>query len=492
MGEAPFCHVFSHRGRSIVYDVPTNRLLAVDPALAAVLPLHGRLDPRRLAARLQDRFPAAAIAAATAEIAAARRREALFLAERPCVAVPGWSEADRLALARGRRQLILEVSEDCNLRCTYCLHGAEAAIARPHRRRRMAKTVALAAAREFMAASADIEAPTICFHGGEPLLALATIAAVVREVRRAPGGKRIRFSIATNGTLLDRLLARTLIHRERIRLQISLDGPTAVHDRHRRTAGGAPSLARIEANLTALLRDEPALADRLLLVATLAPPYDLAAVGEYFASFPPFAAAGIGRPPRLRINRARLPATGAAYRIDADWQAQVARLREEYVAWRAGGGRTSPREVLLKALFDEPLIAWHHRSGRPLQGPVGSGGCCRPGVRRLFVRADGSLAPCERTAPAEILGSGATGPRSDLIEALRARFTAAVADRCRDCWAVRQCSLCYAHLAPGRADLPVERCGEVRRQLEGTIRLFLDLRDRGSQALQWLEDTTID
>ncbi|MBW2726364.1 MAG: hypothetical protein JRE71_18450, partial [Deltaproteobacteria bacterium] len=40
---APFCHLFEVDGRTYIYDVNTNQLLAAEPELAAVLPLYGTI-----------------------------------------------------------------------------------------------------------------------------------------------------------------------------------------------------------------------------------------------------------------------------------------------------------------------------------------------------------------------------------------------------------------------------------------------------------------
>jgi len=491
VGETAFCHVFEHGGRPVVYDVHTNRLLAVDPVLAAVLPLYGPLDPAAVARRLAGRHPAAAVHAAIAELERARREEGLFRAERPAVAAPAWTAADARALTRGRRHLSLSVSEDCNLRCGYCPYAGALTAVRPDRPRTMSPAVAMAAVADFLAASRDTAAPVLSFYGGEPLLAYELVAAVVAAVRRSPDGGRVRITVDTNGFALDRAAIVDLVQRERLYLQVSLDGPAAVHDRYRRTALGAPTHARIEANLTALLRADPSVADRLSLVATLAPPFDLVAVGEYFGDFPPFCAASIRRPPLLRVNRADLRGAAAQRAARVAWRTQLMALRDRYLALRAGEVADS-LAVLLGALFDEPLIAWHHRGGQPLAGPVGRGGCCLPGVRRTHVRADGILQPCERVGQGLPLGTAATGLDARRLQQVREQFTATLDGACSDCWAVRLCRVCYSALAPDAAVSLRERCLAVREGVEATLRLFLDLRARSRESLQWLDRTAVE
>ncbi len=480
MSDAAFCHVIEHHGRHVVYDVPTGRLLRVDEVLAAVLPLFGRCNRDAVIAGLAGRFGAGPVGAAIAEIEDARRQEGLFLAPRTPAAAPGWSDADERAFTRGRRQLILEVSEDCNLRCRYCPHTT-AVGQRPHRRRTMPFALARVAVDEFLEASVETDRPHISFYGGEPLLALHAIERVVDHVRRRPGGDRVVFGVYTNGLRLDDPRVAALIRREAMVLQVSIDGPAAIHDRERRTARGAATHARVEANLTRLLRQEPQLAERLVLVATLAPPYDLAAVGAYFAAFPPFVSAGLDGAPTVRINRTA---------GDPAWRSQLTPMRERYLVWRRGGPPPADHRVL-QALFDDAVLAWHHRPAGPLAPLVGRGGCCRAGVRRLYVSADGDLQPCERAGGSCWLGSVGGGLQRGEVETLERRFADTFGAACSSCWAVRTCRMCYADLSRADARARSERCRAVREGAEAALRLYLDLFFEGSQAAQWLAKTSL-
>ncbi len=75
------------------------------------------------------------------------------------------------------------------------------------------------------------------FFGGEPLLAWDLVREVT-ELARARAdrlGTRVRFSVTTNGTLLDEERARFLAGHG-FSLIVSLDGPKELHDRERLTA----------------------------------------------------------------------------------------------------------------------------------------------------------------------------------------------------------------------------------------------------------------
>jgi uncharacterized protein len=84
----------------------------------------------------------------------------------------------------------------------------------------------------------------VILHGGEPLLAgLEIIDYAATTMRRViSGSARVALGIQTNGLLLDERFL-DLFLRHRIRVGVSLDGPPAANDRHRRYADGRGSHA---------------------------------------------------------------------------------------------------------------------------------------------------------------------------------------------------------------------------------------------------------
>ena len=128
-------------------------------------------------------------------------------------------------------RLVLNVSNDCNLRCAYCYAGGGAY---GRRRGLMSSDTALTAVDVFFAAFPRIN--RIQFFGGEPLLNLEGIEAVARDVEDRRTAGRLpeppRLGVVTNGTLEPHVLAG-LCRRYGIGVTISVDGPRKIHDRLR-------------------------------------------------------------------------------------------------------------------------------------------------------------------------------------------------------------------------------------------------------------------
>ncbi len=131
---------------------------------------------------------------------------------------------------RAAAQFHIYVAQDCNLACSYCfnLQGTFGGC-----RRRMTPETAHAAT-AFILEHRDTTAPvlSIRFFGGEPLLARESLFAMMRGIRRrfTNGTPSIRFSIDTNGTLIDRAALQFFESTGGVQLNISLDGGATAHN----------------------------------------------------------------------------------------------------------------------------------------------------------------------------------------------------------------------------------------------------------------------
>ncbi|NMB24440.1 MAG: thioether cross-link-forming SCIFF peptide maturase [Firmicutes bacterium] len=129
------------------------------------------------------------------------------------------------------KALCLNVSHDCNLRCRYCFAGTGNF---GGDRLNMPASVAQGAIDFLLANSEGRERVEVDFFGGEPLLNLPVVKTTVEYAtsRAESMGKEIRFTLTTNGMLLDEETADYL-DRTMFNIVLSLDGRRVVNDRLR-------------------------------------------------------------------------------------------------------------------------------------------------------------------------------------------------------------------------------------------------------------------
>jgi uncharacterized protein len=140
------------------------------------------------------------------------------------------------------RQLTLHLSDQCNLRCSYCWikPGESPAVMTPE--------IAGAALSMFPDDGRDLR---IAFFGGEPLLHYHLLKDIVARAKDWAVRKNCRplFHVTTNGTLVRREIARFLADQD-FSIIVSCDGPEHLHD----AARGEGSYAAAQRGLE-LLRD---------------------------------------------------------------------------------------------------------------------------------------------------------------------------------------------------------------------------------------------
>lgn len=164
--------------------------------------------------------------------------------------------------------LVLSLTERCNLRCTYCYYKVS------HEARSLVMSGEIMEAAIRLAFERTIALRqtflNITFFGGEPLLCMDAIHRGVEFAKSLVAERfgddfvvgvgaaeksltkfRLRFAVNTNGTLLDDSIIE-FMKRERFRVYLSLDGPEAHHNICRRQVDGTGSFKLIEPHIPAL------------------------------------------------------------------------------------------------------------------------------------------------------------------------------------------------------------------------------------------------
>lgn len=150
--------------------------------------------------------------------------------------------------------MALLVTQSCNLRCIYCYgDGGEYGTGGS-----MEDKTAFKAIDWLIKQSGEAKKLNIIFFGGEPFLNFELMKKVVNYANKsvAKVGKRIGYSVTTNGTLLDDDKI-SFIKENEIKIIVSIDGPKEIQDKQRPFAGGKGSYDVIMPKILNLIKAVP-------------------------------------------------------------------------------------------------------------------------------------------------------------------------------------------------------------------------------------------
>lgn len=183
------------------------------------------------------------------------------------------------------KSLTLNVTQLCNLHCTYCAAGGDGTYGDPVAKISVDKT--LPQIQFFLDKLAEGSSFTITFLGGEPLLYPEALKAIALYTRNAAQTKGIKtnFNVITNATLMNEkcLDALTAI---KANITVSIDGPPENHDRARPQRNGEGSSKAALAGLNLLLSRKEDLGKVLIHAVFSKTNLEVEKAYRFFSEFP--------------------------------------------------------------------------------------------------------------------------------------------------------------------------------------------------------------
>lgn len=223
-------HKYQYKDRYIVLDVNSGAVHAVNDIVYDILDYYKEKSAEDITELLADMYPTEKILEALDDIRYLVENEMLYTDDSQVT----------LNMLEGRGAVIkamcLHVAHDCNMTCKYCFGdtGAFDGV------RSMLQLETGKKAIDFLLKhSGSRRNLEIDFFGGEPLMNFDTVRKLVAYGREAEKtlGKNIRFTITTNGLLLDDEKA-DYINENMDNVILSIDGRPEVNDKMRRTVNG--------------------------------------------------------------------------------------------------------------------------------------------------------------------------------------------------------------------------------------------------------------
>ena len=340
------------------------------------------------------------------------------------------------------RQLTLQVTQQCNLRCTYCqFSGNYYDNYRTHENNRMSWETAKNAIDFFLERSVETKSVVVSFYGGEPLLEFELIKRCVAYVHSKTEGQRVEFLMTTNGTCFTDSIV-DFLKENNFGISVSIDGSRENHNLARKFASGEGSFDVIVQNIKKIRNKYPSYGSRISIMATVSPEINLSETMEYFEKDDTFE--GL----HITYNAINPVSLSRDLIYDENYNRIYYYEHMKMLFNLIGALDADCVSPLVEMTKLEIQRRYRSMNGAAIPAAIHSAGTCMLGVNRLFVNVDGVLYPCERineNVKFFRIGSLTTGLDINHMQKMLNTGKLTV-DRCSDCWNLRQCSFCISEL----------------------------------------------
>lgn len=359
----------------------------------------------------------------------------------------------------------LEVTQQCNLRCRYCIYSGAYPGRRTHNPAEMSSET-LEAAIRFIKEHADPKAPVvgICFYGGEALLQKDRIDWMICRLK-AEKTCKFEYSLSTNGVLLTPEVVEWICSIPSMRVTVTIDGDEAVHDANRVFPSGRGSFGIVMEKLRYFKTHYPDEYDsRIQFLSTVDSISRLPALSRFWDSSQLLA----GHRP-VHISSI-IPTFKGKDKDGADVLRTIMAVYDQALECYKKGEKnvlTDELERLVgvvsrRVFFDLPEEQRFFT-------------CCHTPYS-CFVDANGKLFVCERFSVDNFVGTLADGFDKARVTRLVEDFTARRNRYCSRCWAKRLCRICATnlnHTAPEFCTL----CRRERVMLRLALLYYIEMQE---------------
>jgi uncharacterized protein len=462
--ENPFIHLFRTPGGYYIYDVNCNSIIKVSQKIYEFF--SSGIDDSMLSdeeKRIIDKMYS----------------DGFLSSRRITEIVHPQDEVLEYHLERKINMITLQVTQNCNLRCEYCVYSGNYEN-RGHSGKRMTFETAKKGIDFLISHSSDRNRIALGFYGGEPLIEFELIKKCIEYAEEKAEGKDIIFSLTNNGTLLtDEMIE--YFQKHNVSLAISIDGPKEIHDKNRKFASdGSGTFKTIYNNIMHFKKKYPEYSKKILFNMVIDRENDFSCINKYISNDEIFNDSMVNAAnlsdfySKVEIKTSEDFLKNSNYERFKMYLSKLGRLDDSFVSKIVSGEydnikrKIDPHRPVQKGLPEK----YHH------------GGPCIPGVQRLFLNANGNFYPCERVSEtSEMMKMGNIEEGFDFEKARKILNIGKVNEKsCINCWAIRQCGLCAAaadDLTSFSKDKKNSRCGSQRATTEDVLKNYCMLKEYG-------------
>lgn len=356
-------------------------------------------------------------------------------------------------------QLVLIITNECNMRCKYCVYSDMYPNTITYSSSKMDIKVAKKAIKYYMELYEEKflrgyrKAPLINFYGGEPLLEYNLIKDVVQYVKNNYK-REVEYYITTNGLLLNEEISNFFIKSE-FRVTVSLDGDRLNHDRNRVTKDSRGTHGIIMENLGKYFGILKSMNEDRKPTLSFNCCFDDYSSANAIINF--FEGDSLLKDKEFYVFFSQInPYDDTKYYDFCDecakhkvikssrntWKTEMQQIFNDFANSIKLGKNISEIE---KSLFS----SYYFFRNRTLGQMPNTCNSCIPGSK-IAVNAKGDFFICERMGERFPIGNVDIGLDWGLIKLLFEQFFHLVETNCSDCKVSKMCQLCFMHLSYGK------------------------------------------
>ncbi|WP_310830737.1 radical SAM protein [Paenibacillus pedocola] len=391
--------------------------------------------------------------------------------------------------ANGFRQLILESTSSCNLRCKYCIYSDHYQYTKGYENAQLTFEVGKKAIDFYFENFKIIQyrnpnrKPVIGFYGGEPLINIKTIMEIVDYTKRTyTQYGEVLFNVTTNGVLFDKDVQKFLVDNG-FSIIVSLDGNKENHDRNRVKLNGKGSFDEVIANIREFKRNYKDYSKFGISAC-----YDLKSNLFDYEQF-------LDEEDLFMVKLARVEAVNSTYyqqfsHCDLnEFDEMMAGLQTKF--YKLASENKIKKDSFLYALIgiNYSELAFHSVINERRTECLPFTSTCVPG-EKIYVTADGKIHMCEKINEKHWIGNVDDGLDYGKITSIVNEYNKNICDHCEDCNFTRFCSMCFVQCATDKGFVKsASLCSNIERSVRERLTSFLNILEERPDIF---EDITVD
>lgn len=400
------------------------------------------------------------------------------------------------------QQLILEVTENCNLRCGYCIYNDMYLNNRNFGTKNMSESIAFKAIDYINSHSDKVKTLYITFYGGEPLENYDLIKKCIDYIYFQDSSnkdKNYNFSFTTNATLIDPQIAKELSQIKNLSITVSLDGPKVYHDTYRRNIDGKGSFNATIKGLKCLVKAfgyERAKKD-ILISMVYTPSYSQQKIENIQNFFE-----NLKWLPSETVKFITYPDVDSITAINEylkkhNKKEEINHNNDEidYSLLNWSLSNSSKNNIFSSRLILDSYLPIYKRTiFKKVINVISQNGCCIPGQRRIYTTVNGDFKICERIGNAPIIGNVENGVDIEIVKKIYFKQYREKSESCKTCWYARLCSICYANTYDEAGLNSNKRsfiCSQRKDIFKKVLTSYFEILENNPASFDYLKDIVI-